>query len=183
MVRPRLEYSSTVWDPHLTSDVHTLEQVQRRAARLVHRNYTQRTPGCVTNMVQSLGWESFQHRRYMDRLSIPFKIQHGLVDVSPEFVQPVTAALEDHSAYDSWRPTRRVQILLLSSDDQRLEPSAYISHQRPDHPGTQESPSMPASHTPSSLDPLKLYIVLTRDVGESYLFLSCVAVFTQGKLC
>ena len=27
MVRPRLEYSSTVWDPHLTSDVHTLEQV------------------------------------------------------------------------------------------------------------------------------------------------------------
>ena len=28
MVRPRLEYSSTVWDPHLTSDVHTLEQVQ-----------------------------------------------------------------------------------------------------------------------------------------------------------
>ena len=33
LVLPRLEYSSTVWDPHLTSDVHTLEQVQRRAAR------------------------------------------------------------------------------------------------------------------------------------------------------
>ena len=62
MVRPRLEYSSTVWDPHLTSDVHTLEQVQRRAARFVNRNYTQRTPGCVTNMVQSLGWESLQQR-------------------------------------------------------------------------------------------------------------------------
>ena len=53
MVRPRLEYSSTVWDPHLTSDVHTLGQVQRRAARFVHRNYAQRTPRCVTNMVQS----------------------------------------------------------------------------------------------------------------------------------
>ena len=26
MVRPRLEYSSTAWDPHLTSDVHTLEK-------------------------------------------------------------------------------------------------------------------------------------------------------------
>ena len=88
MVRPRLEYSSTVWDPHLTSDVHTLEQVQRRAARFVHRNYTQRTPGCVTNMVQSLGWESLQQRRYMDRLSMLFKIQHGLVDISLEFVQP-----------------------------------------------------------------------------------------------
>ena len=33
MARPRLEYSSTVRDPRLTSDVHTLEQVQRRAAR------------------------------------------------------------------------------------------------------------------------------------------------------
>ena len=71
-------------------------------------------------------------------------------------------------------------ILLLSSDNQPLEPPAYISHQQPVHPGTQGSPSLPASHTPSSLDPLKLYIVLT--VGEFYLFLSCVAVFTQGKL-
>ena len=31
-------------------------------ASFVHRNYTERTPGCVTNMVQSLGWESLQHR-------------------------------------------------------------------------------------------------------------------------
>ena len=76
----------------------------------------------------------------------------------------------------------RIQILLLSADNQRLELAAYISHQQPDHPGTQGSPSLPASHTPSSLDPLKLYIVLTGDVGEFYLFLSCVAVFTQGKL-
>ena len=76
----------------------------------------------------------------------------------------------------------RIQILLLSADNQRLEPAAYINHQQPDHPGTQGRPSLPASHTPSSLDPLKLYIVLTGDVGEFYLFLSCVAVFTQGKL-
>ena len=35
---------------------------------------------------------------------------------------------------------------------------------------TQGSPSLPASHTPSSLDPLKLYIVLTGDVGEFICF-------------
>ena len=61
LVRPVLEYSSTVWDPHQSSDIHNLEQVQRRAARFVNHNYTERTPGCVTNMVQSLGWESLQH--------------------------------------------------------------------------------------------------------------------------
>ena len=88
MVCPRLEYSSTVWDPRLTSDVHTLEQVQGQAARFVYRNYTQHSLGCVTNMVQSLGRESLQQRRYMDRLSMLFKMQHGLIDISPEFVQP-----------------------------------------------------------------------------------------------
>ena len=76
----------------------------------------------------------------------------------------------------------RIQILLLSADNQRLEPAAFTSHQQPDHPGTQGSPSLPASHTPSSLDPLKLYIVLSGGVWEFYLFLSCVTVFTQGKL-
>ena len=45
------------------------------------------------------------------------------------------------------------------------------------HPCT----SLPASHTPSSLDPEAVHS-FNRDVGEFYLFLSCVAVFTQGKL-
>ena len=87
MVRPRLEYSSTVWDPHHNRDIHNPEQVQRRAARFVNRNYTECTPGCVTNMIQSLGWESLQHRRYINRLTMLFKIQHGIIDISPGFVQ------------------------------------------------------------------------------------------------
>ena len=67
-------------------------------------------------------------------------------------------------------------------DNQRLELSAYISHQQPDHPGTQGSPSLPASHTPSPLDPLKVYVVLTGGRWGILSILSCVAVFTQGKL-
>ena len=86
-MRPVLEYSSTVWDPHLSPNIHSLEQVQRRAARCVHRNYTERTPGCVTNMAQSLGWESLQHRRYLDRLSMLFRIQQGLVDMNTDVIQ------------------------------------------------------------------------------------------------
>ena len=88
LVRPVLEYSSTVLDPHLSTDNHSLEQVQRRAASFVHRNYTERTPGCVTNMVQSLGWESLQHRRYLNRLSMLFHIRHGLVDMNTDVIQP-----------------------------------------------------------------------------------------------
>ena len=29
-------------------------------------NHTERTPECVTNMVQSLGWASLQYRRYIN---------------------------------------------------------------------------------------------------------------------
>ena len=57
--------------PHQTSHFQNLEQVQRRAARFIHQNYAKQTPGCVTNMVQSLGWESLQHRWFTDRLCCP----------------------------------------------------------------------------------------------------------------
>jgi hypothetical protein len=53
MARPTLEYASTVWDSHSSVETHKPEQVQRRAAKFVHNNYTERTPGCVTHMVQT----------------------------------------------------------------------------------------------------------------------------------
>ena len=71
----------------LRADIHNLKQVQCRAARFADRNFTERTPGCVTNMIQSLGWESLQHRRYINRLTMLFKIQHRIFDISPDFVQ------------------------------------------------------------------------------------------------
>ena len=60
MVRPVLDYASTVWDPHQQGDIKTLEQVQRRAASYVYNDYTTRTLGCVTAMVKDSGWESLQ---------------------------------------------------------------------------------------------------------------------------
>ena len=95
MVRPVLEYSATVWDPHLQKDIKSLEQVQRRAARYVCNDYTYladyttRTPGCVKAIVKDIGWESLQDRRYTARLSLLYKIQHGLVDIEgPRYLKP-----------------------------------------------------------------------------------------------
>jgi hypothetical protein len=39
----------TVWDPTSQGKIKALENIQRRAARFVTNNYTDRTPGCVTN--------------------------------------------------------------------------------------------------------------------------------------
>ena len=52
LVRPALEYSSTVWDPFQYGHIHKLQSVQRRAARFVCGNYSR--DGNVTGMLDSL---------------------------------------------------------------------------------------------------------------------------------
>ena len=81
MVRSTMEYASTSWDPYKTEDVNCLDKVQRRTARYACNNYTERTPGCVTAMVSSLGWESLQDRRKMHRLTMLYKKRHNLVEM------------------------------------------------------------------------------------------------------
>ena len=82
MVRPTLEYASTVWDPYHNHQIASLERVQRRAARFVTNNYRDYVPGAVTNMITQLGWESLEDRRTKSRLTMMYKISHGLVDVN-----------------------------------------------------------------------------------------------------
>jgi hypothetical protein len=81
MVRSSLEYAAAVWDPVQTVLIKQIEQVQRRAARFVCSNYTDRTPGCVTKMLDDLKWETLETRRRHIRLNMLFKILHGQVDV------------------------------------------------------------------------------------------------------
>ena len=75
MVRPILDYASTVWDPAEgnTGDAGLLERVQRRAARFVFNNYSDRNPGCVTNMLNKLDWESLSNRRANSRLIMLYR--------------------------------------------------------------------------------------------------------------
>ena len=47
MVRPTLEYASTVWDPYHNHQIATLERVQRRAARFVTSSYRYYVPGAA----------------------------------------------------------------------------------------------------------------------------------------
>jgi hypothetical protein len=84
MVRPILENAATVWDPTQTTHIKKLEQVQRRAARFVCNDYSTMTPGCVTNMISDLKWESLESRRRNIRLCMMYKIQNGLIDIPAE---------------------------------------------------------------------------------------------------
>ena len=72
LVRPRLEYGCTVWDPYRAYQKSWLEQVQRRAARFVTRTYT-REEGCVTNALKLLNWPTLEKRRQVARLTLMYK--------------------------------------------------------------------------------------------------------------
>ena len=52
LVRPRLEYSSPIWNPQQKTQIKQLEQVQRNAARFVlNKPYNYQNPSSVTTML------------------------------------------------------------------------------------------------------------------------------------
>ncbi len=74
LVRPLVEYAPSVWDPHTEGCTKQIEMVQRRAARYVNMS-------SVTDMLKHLEWESLEERRKNQRLSMMYKIHHGLVAI------------------------------------------------------------------------------------------------------
>ena len=66
LLRPIVEYSATVWDPHVAKNIQQVEMVQRRAARWVLGGYDRLDS--VTDMLSSLKWRSLELRRSDARL-------------------------------------------------------------------------------------------------------------------
>ena len=54
LVRPIVEYASSVWDPATNNQIHQLEMVQRRAARFTLNRY--HNTSSVNNMLSELEW-------------------------------------------------------------------------------------------------------------------------------
>ena len=79
LVRPQLEYASTVWFPYTDQDINKLESVQRRTARWVTRDY--RYTSSVSVMLRDLNWRTLDQRRIDSRLVLLYKVTYGLVTV------------------------------------------------------------------------------------------------------
>lgn len=60
-----MEFASIIWDPHMATNIHNLEMVQRRAARFVTGDFHRTSR--VTTMLQQLQWPTLQERRSADR--------------------------------------------------------------------------------------------------------------------
>ena len=80
LIRPILEYASTVWDPHTEVSCRHLEMVQRRYARFVTGDYS--STSSVTSMLTDLGWEPLAERRAKAKVAMMYRIRNNLVDIS-----------------------------------------------------------------------------------------------------
>ena len=83
LVRPHLEYCSTVWDPSTKCLKNKIEKVQRRSARWVCNKYRYgpNTTG-PTEMLKTLDWPLLETRRKIARLCLLYKMANDLVLMS-----------------------------------------------------------------------------------------------------
>ena len=104
LVRPHVEYASSVWSPHQKYQVDKLEKVQRKAARFV-KNCWIREEGVMTNMLSDLKWDSLQTRREKARLVMFYRVTHGLVDILlPKDLLPMPCKITRNFHPKKYRP-------------------------------------------------------------------------------
>jgi hypothetical protein len=86
VVRPALEYATSVWNPHLTYQENNIEMIQRRAARFVlNKKYKDPVSEDIRNILK---WDSLKIRRLLQQQIMWFKIQNKLVSIKfPAWVE------------------------------------------------------------------------------------------------
>ena len=96
LIRPQVEYASTVCSPYTKKGIKKTEMVQSRSIRWTMNNYS--TYDSVTDMKTQLCWRSLEQRRADARLMMLYKIIHGLVAIPlpPYFRQPLRMTRHSH---------------------------------------------------------------------------------------
>ena len=96
LVRPKLEYCATVWDPYLERDKHALEMVNRRGARTVFNKGWRQSDVSPSALIKQLGWQTLAQRREEQRLCMMYKIAGGLIAIPPTRLQQPTRTTRGH---------------------------------------------------------------------------------------
>jgi hypothetical protein len=86
LVRPKLEYNCSIWDPYTHDNINKLEMVQRRAACYVQNNY--HNTNSVSSMIDTLGWPTLAERRLKTRLVMMYKITLALIAIPNNILIP-----------------------------------------------------------------------------------------------
>lgn len=86
LVRPHLEYATSIWNPSTKRETDKIEMVQRRAARYATNRY--RDKSSVGDMLHQLQWPTLAERRKHQRLTLFYNIHNSHIQVnSPQSMQ------------------------------------------------------------------------------------------------
>ena len=103
LVRPKLEYASSVWDPHHINKIEQLEKVQRKAARWAMNQYS--WTASVSGFLRQLEWPPLHQRRLCARLVIMFRIKNNDIAITlPSYVMMPTIRTTRSLSSGAWRP-------------------------------------------------------------------------------
>ena len=97
LVRPKLEYSASVWDPHLKEDVDALERINRRAARMVFNKRWREQGVSPTSLLRQQGWQTLEERRKNQRLTMMYRVTNELIAVPTSRLITPQRATRGHS--------------------------------------------------------------------------------------
>ena len=81
LIRPKLEYSSPIWNLLTFSQVKSLERVQHSAARFVKNDYRRNTN--PADLITALGWPTLERRRIIKQATTFYKIINNIIEITP----------------------------------------------------------------------------------------------------
>ena len=96
LVRPIVEYASSVWDPHLKKDINTLERIQSSAARRITNIFSLDTNG--EEIAKHIGLETLSTCRKRSKATLIHKIHHKQIDAHlPDGITQINRRTRGHN--------------------------------------------------------------------------------------
>jgi hypothetical protein len=155
LVRPHIEYCSSVWDPHTNRNIKKVEAVQRRAARFIMNDYGRKSS--VTAMLSEIQLPTLQDRRLNQRLATMHKIIYNNIELT------LTDHLEFNTRETSTSSTRNHNPLTL-----KIPSSKTNCHQKSFFPNTARDWNKLSYSTTSIADSATFHKALTASAGINH---------------
>ena len=89
-IRPIVEYSSPVWDPHTKRNTNKIEMIQRRCTRYVTGNFD--LTSSITSLLNSLNWPTLEERGRQNHLAVMYRILPNQMDIHWQSLLTITSS-------------------------------------------------------------------------------------------